>query len=52
MNGYEKVKIKIYNCYEYSYKTLESIVNDFCTDKIVIDIKMDECKLMIIYKGE
>lgn len=44
-------KIKFFSTFCKKLEEVEKEVNDFCRNRIVIDIKMQDTRIMVIYSG-
>ena len=44
-------KVKFFSTACKNLKEVEKEVNEFCRQKIVVDIKLNDYKIMVIYKG-
>lgn len=44
-------KIKLFSTFCKKPEEVEKEVNDFCRNRIIVDIKMEDTRIMVIYSG-
>ena len=44
-------KIKLFSTFCKKPEDVEKEVNDFCRNRIIVDIRMADTRIMVIYKG-